>query len=68
MEEVGERAAGDVEPLAGKTLGDTITYTDEYGRPFSVKLVGGLASSIFQGSILIIADNGLEVNGPGSRK
>ena len=37
----------------GKTLGDTIEYTDEYGQPFKVKLVGGLANSIFQGSVLI---------------
>jgi putative ABC transport system permease protein len=37
----------------GKAVGDTLSYTDEKGKPFKVKLVGGLANSIFQGSIII---------------
>lgn len=37
----------------GKTIGDTLTYTDETGRALRVKLVGGLANSIFQGHVLI---------------
>lgn len=37
----------------GKSLGDTISYVDEYGHPFKIRLVGGLANSIFQGSLLI---------------
>jgi len=37
----------------GKKLGDDIEYVDERGRAFRVRLVGGLASSIFQGSVLI---------------
>ncbi|MHC4778274.1 MAG: FtsX-like permease family protein [Planctomycetota bacterium] len=37
----------------GKSLGDTLTYADEKGREFSVRLVGGLANSVFQGHILI---------------
>jgi len=37
----------------GKKLGDTLTYTDERGRPFKVRLVGALANSILQGSLVI---------------
>jgi len=37
----------------GKAVGDTLTYRDESGRTFKIKLVGGLANSIFQGSIII---------------
>ncbi len=37
----------------GKAVGDTLSYRDEKGRTFKIKLVGGLANSIFQGSIII---------------
>ncbi|MDZ7317144.1 MAG: ABC transporter permease [candidate division KSB1 bacterium] len=37
----------------GKQVGDTLHYVDEYGRPFAVRLVGGLQNSIFQGNLLI---------------
>ncbi len=37
----------------GKKLGDTIDYTDESGRLFKVRLVGAVANSILQGSLLI---------------
>ena len=37
----------------GKSVGDTLIYRDENGRLFRVKLVGGLANSIFQGNIII---------------
>jgi putative ABC transport system permease protein len=37
----------------GKAVGDTLIYTDERGREFEIKLVGGLANSIFQGNIII---------------
>jgi hypothetical protein len=37
----------------GKGVGDTLTYMDERGDAFSIKLVGGLANSIFQGNIII---------------
>ena len=37
----------------GKAIGDTLTYTDEAGRRFKVRLVAGLANSILQGNILI---------------
>ncbi|MDZ7371233.1 MAG: hypothetical protein ONB12_08685, partial [candidate division KSB1 bacterium] len=36
-----------------KQVGDTLHYVDEYGRPFAVRLVGGLQNSIFQGNLLI---------------
>ena len=37
----------------GKSVGDTLNYQDEYGEEFKIKLVGGLANSIFQGNIII---------------
>jgi hypothetical protein len=37
----------------GKKIGDTVDYTDEHGHPFKVRLVGALANSILQGSLLI---------------
>jgi len=40
----------------GKNIGDELEYTDEMGRPVRVRIVGMLASSVLQGS-LIIAEN-----------
>lgn len=37
----------------GKKLGDDVEYIDEMGRPFRVRIVGVLASSILQGSLVI---------------
>ncbi len=37
----------------GKSVGDSLTYVDEKGKTFQLKLVGGLANSIFQGNIII---------------
>jgi putative ABC transport system permease protein len=37
----------------GKRVGDTLTYEDEAGGPFRVKLIGGLGNSIFQGNIIL---------------
>ncbi|NIM18281.1 MAG: FtsX-like permease family protein [Candidatus Aminicenantes bacterium] len=37
----------------GKAVGDTLSYMDETGKTFKIKLVGGLANSIFQGSIIV---------------
>lgn len=37
----------------GKSVGDTLPYVDEEGRTYQLKLVGGLANSIFQGNIII---------------
>lgn len=36
-----------------KKLGDTLTYTDDAGREFPVRLVGTLAGSVFQGSLVV---------------
>jgi putative ABC transport system permease protein len=40
----------------GKNIGDELEYTDEMGRPFRVRIVGMLADSVLQGS-LVIAEN-----------
>jgi putative ABC transport system permease protein len=37
----------------GKSVGDTLVYRDERGDEFKLRLLGGLANSIFQGNILI---------------
>jgi ABC-type antimicrobial peptide transport system permease subunit len=37
----------------GKKIGDTLDYTDEHGKPFKVRIVGAVANSILQGSLLI---------------
>jgi putative ABC transport system permease protein len=37
----------------GKSVGDTIDYRDENGETFPVRLVGGLANSVFQGNLII---------------
>ncbi len=36
-----------------KKIGDTVTYTDEQGKPFTVRIVGTVANSILQGSLII---------------
>jgi ABC-type antimicrobial peptide transport system permease subunit len=40
----------------GKAVGDTLVYRDENGRAYTIKLVGGLANSLFQGNIIISED------------
>ncbi|MFC2166454.1 FtsX-like permease family protein [Acidobacteriota bacterium] len=37
----------------GKSVGDFLDYEDEEGNTFKLKLVGGLANSIFQGNIIV---------------
>ncbi|MEW6236673.1 MAG: ABC transporter permease [Candidatus Omnitrophota bacterium] len=37
----------------GKSIGDKLTYTDERGEAFDIRVVGFLSDSIFQGSVLI---------------
>jgi putative ABC transport system permease protein len=37
----------------GKKVGDTVDYVDARGRPFKVRLVGQIANSILQGSLII---------------
>ena len=36
-----------------KTLGDTLDYIDDRGRPFQVRIVGTVANSILQGNLVI---------------
>mgnify|MGYP006289604725 FL=1 len=36
-----------------KEVGDTLTYVDEKGQEFYIKLVAGLANSIFQGNVIV---------------
>ena len=45
--------ANSIQWALGKEIGDTIDYTDEQGRGFKVRLVGAVANSILQGSLLI---------------
>jgi ABC-type antimicrobial peptide transport system permease subunit len=37
----------------GKQVGDTLVYLDEAGQEMKLKIIGGLANSIFQGNVLI---------------
>ncbi len=39
-----------------KSVGETLTYVDERGNDFNLKLVAGLDNSIFQGNVLISED------------
>jgi ABC-type antimicrobial peptide transport system permease subunit len=45
--------ANSIQWALGKKLGDTLEYTDERGRTFKLRLVGSLANSILQGSLII---------------
>ncbi|HAM70134.1 MAG TPA: hypothetical protein DCM86_00635, partial [Verrucomicrobiales bacterium] len=45
--------AASIQWALGKSLGDTLTFEDEGGRPFRVRLVAALANSILQGSLII---------------
>ncbi len=45
--------ANSLEWALGKKIGDTLDYTDERGEVFKVRLVGAIANSILQGSLLI---------------
>lgn len=40
-----------------KSIGDTIRYKTEDGKDLRLKLVGGLANSIFQGNVIIAEDH-----------
>jgi ABC-type antimicrobial peptide transport system permease subunit len=46
-------------------IGDTLRYKDESGRELNIRLAGGLANSVFQGSILI-SDSLLRAHYPAS--
>jgi ABC-type antimicrobial peptide transport system permease subunit len=45
--------ANSIEWALGKKLGDTLDYTDEHGRTFKLQLVGSVANSVLQGSLII---------------
>ena len=56
LEDGAVPAVADVNSIVwalGKKVGDTLTFTDGYGQPFEVRLVGALANSILQGSLMI---------------
>lgn len=45
--------AASIQWALGKKVGDTLDYTDERGRVFKVRLVGAVANSILQGSLIV---------------
>ncbi len=45
--------AASIQWALGKKIGDTLDYVDERGQPFKVRLVGAVANSILQGSLVI---------------
>ena len=45
--------AASIQWALGKKVGDAIDYTDEHGRTFKLRLVGAVANSILQGSLII---------------
>ncbi len=55
---IGDEAT--VKWALGKKLGDTLTHTDEHGRTFQLRIVGVLANSILQGSLVISERNFIE--------
>lgn len=49
--------ANSIQWALGKKLGDTLPYTDEQGRVRRIRLVGAVANSILQGSLIISEEN-----------
>jgi len=45
--------AASIQWALGKKVGDTLDYTDERGQTFKLRLVGAVANSILQGSLII---------------
>ena len=45
--------AASIQYALGKKVGDTLNYTDDRGNRFKVRIVGAVANSILQGSLLI---------------
>jgi ABC-type lipoprotein release transport system permease subunit len=45
--------AASIQWALGRKMGDTLEMTDERGQPFQLRLVGGVANSILQGSLII---------------
>jgi putative ABC transport system permease protein len=56
--------ANSIKWALGKNVGDTLDYIDEQGRPFKIRIVGAVANSILQGS-LIIAERAFVERFPG---
>lgn len=48
---IGDEAS--IQWALGKKIGDTVDFTDEHGKPFQVRIVGAVANSILQGSLII---------------
>ncbi len=48
--------AASIQWALGKSIGDTLEMEDERGRPFRVRLVGGVMNSVLQGSLVIDED------------
>jgi ABC-type lipoprotein release transport system permease subunit len=48
---IGDEAS--IQWALGKKIGDTVDYVDEHGHAFKLRLVGAVANSILQGSLLI---------------
>jgi putative ABC transport system permease protein len=45
--------ANSIQWAMGKKVGDTLDFMDERGRPFRLRLVGAVANSILQGSLVV---------------
>ncbi|MBX3747280.1 MAG: ABC transporter permease [Verrucomicrobiae bacterium] len=45
--------AASIQWALGRKIGETLDLTDEAGRPFRLRLVGGVANSILQGNLVI---------------
>jgi ABC-type antimicrobial peptide transport system permease subunit len=45
--------ANSVQWAMHKKVGDTIDYVDERGQPFKVRIIGAVANSILQGSLIV---------------
>jgi putative ABC transport system permease protein len=48
--------ANSIQWALGKSVGDTLDYTDELGHTFKLRLVAAVANSILQGSLIIDED------------
>lgn len=56
--------AASLQWILHKSIGDTLDYVDEQGRPFKVRIVGSLEASVLQGN-LIVAESELIRRFPG---
>lgn len=45
--------AASIQWALGRSVGDLLEYPDDTGRPFKLRLVGALAGSVLQGSLLV---------------